>query len=221
LASRRILRSSIIGLVGAVLAVVSIYGIWFQFSSYALTGIQLDESLRGSFSYSLFVSVVYLCPVFVITGMVFTMVKPYVQLVVRSFNALLLFLATLIASIPVMRVFSAQAFSVDSFGYFQYGFWVLVASIGLLCCSWLMSLSEIRKIRGKFELIRDQIKSFLSEVESEIEILVFTKKCGVNEKLLMEVWDRFKDKEFGNFVISHGKIVNKRWVRKKLKERLM
>jgi hypothetical protein len=203
------------------LAVVSIYGVWFQFSSYALTGIQLDESLRESFSYSLFVSVVYLCPVFVITGIIFTIVKPYEQLVVRSFNALLLFIAMLIGSIPLLRVFGSQPFSMDSFGYFQYGFWVLVASVGLLCCSWLSGLSEIRKIRGKLELVRDQIKSHLREVESETDILVFAKKCGINENLLTDAWGRFGNKEFKGFIISNNKIMNRRWLRKNLEERLM
>jgi hypothetical protein len=219
--SRKILGSSIIGIVGAILAVVSIYAVWFEFSGYALTGIQLDESLREGFSYSLFVSVVYLCPILVVTGVVFTKVKPYEQLIVRSFNAFLLFVAMMVASIPLLRMFGSQPFSVDSFEYLQYGFWVLVVSVGLLCCSWLMSLSEIRKIRGKFELVRDQIRSFLHEVESETEILVFVKKCGVNEKSLMEVWGRCKDKEFKDFFVSDGKIVNKRWLRKKLEERLM
>jgi hypothetical protein len=219
--SRKILGSSIIGIVGAFLAVVSIYAVWFEFSGYALTGIQLDESLREGFSYSLFVSLVYLCPILVVAGVVFTKVKPYEQLIVRSLNAFLLFVATMVACIPLLRIFGSQPFSVDSFGYLQYGFWVLVVSVGLLCCSWLMGLLEIRKIRGKFELVRDQIKGFLSEVESELEILVFTKKCGVNEKLLMAVWERFKDKEFKDFFISNGKIVNKRWLRKTLKERLM
>lgn len=48
--SRKILGSSIIGIIGGILAVVSIYAVWFEFTGYSLTGIQLDESLREGFS---------------------------------------------------------------------------------------------------------------------------------------------------------------------------
>jgi hypothetical protein len=203
------------------LAVASIYCVWFQFSSYALTGFQLDESLRESFSYSLFVGVVYFCPVFVVAGMVFVLVKPYDQLIVRSFNASLLFVAMLVASVPLLRLFDSQSFSLDSLRYFQYGFWVFVGSVCLLFCSWVAGLSEIMKIRGKFELLRDRIKGFLSGVASEIEVSVFAKKCGMNEKLLMDVWQKFKDKEFKDFFVINGRIINKQWLRETLKERLM
>ncbi|MEM3765823.1 MAG: hypothetical protein QXU46_02205 [Candidatus Bathyarchaeia archaeon] len=219
--SSRVLRSSVIGLVGAVLAVVSIYCVWFQFSGYALTGVQLDESFHESFSYSLFVGAVYFCLVFVVAGMVFVMVKPYEQLVVRGLNAAFLFVALLVASVPLFRLFDSQSFSLDSLKYFQYGFWVFVGSVGLLFCSWAVSLSEIWKIHGKFELLRDKIKGFLNEVASEIEVSVFAKKCGVSEKLLMDVWEKFKDKEFKDFFVTNGKIVSKQWLRETLKERLM
>jgi len=218
---RKIPTSSVIGIVGAFLAVVSIYCVWFQFSSYALTGIQVNESLSESFSYSLFVSVVYICPVFVVAGIVFAVAKPGEQLIVRSSNAFLLFIAAVAASVPILRCFGSQTFSVDIFAHLQYGFWILGGSVGLLCCAWLMSLSEIGKIRGKFERIRDQIRIFLREVESEIDISVLAKKCGVNEKLLLEAINRLGDKVCKDFLIADGKIVNKLWLSKKLEERLI
>jgi hypothetical protein len=210
-----------VGLVGTILAIISLYCVWFQFSGYALTGFQLDESLCKSFSYSLFVGIVCFCPFFVVAGMVFVLVRPYEQLIARSFNAVLLFVALLVASVPLFRLFDSQSFSLDSLKYFQYGFWLFVGSVSLLFCSWLIGLSEIMRIRGKFELLRDQIKGFLSGVNSEIEVSVFAKKCGVNEKLLMDVWDRFKDKEFKDFFVTNGKIINKQWLRETLKEKLM
>lgn len=58
--------------------------------------------------HSLFVSAVYLCPILVVAGVVFTRVNPYEQLVVRSLNAFLLFVATMVASIPLLRIFGSQ-----------------------------------------------------------------------------------------------------------------
>jgi hypothetical protein len=37
----------------------------------------------------------------------------------------------------------------------------------------------------------------------------------------MDVWDRFKDKEFKDFFVTNGKIINKQWLRETLKEKLM
>jgi hypothetical protein len=211
----------VIGLIGATLAVFSTYGIWFQYSGYTLNGIQLDYLLYENFSYNIYVRVVYVVPVFVFVGVILTLVKPYEHLIVRGLNALSLSIATLTALFPILRILGVQHFSIDTLEHFQYGFWVLVASVGLLFYSWVISLSEVNRSLSKFEILRVRIKVLLSEVKSEIEIPIFAKKCGINEKLLIDIWNRFKDEEFKDFIISNGKIVNRQWLKEILREKLM
>jgi hypothetical protein len=211
----------VIGSVGAALAIISVYGVWFQYSGYALTGIQLDDLFYENFSYNIYVRVVYVVPIFVFAGVILTLSEPYEQLIVRSLNALLIFTAMLTALFPLLRILSVQHFSINTLGYFQYGFWVLIVSVSLLFYSWVISLFEVNRSISKFEIIRVRIKAFLSEVKSEMEIPVFAEKCGINEKLLIDVWNRFKDEEFKDFIISKGKIVNRQWLREILREKLM
>lgn len=217
--SRRPLRSSIIGVIGAGLAVVSIYGLWFQFSDYNLTGVQMDEFLRESFSFDLFTSAIYICPILAAVGIALVLVKPYEQLSTRCINAFLLFIATVVASVPVIRILTVQQATLESLRYFQYGFWLLVLSIFLLLASWISSLSEIRRAIGKYELVGARISRLLHEIASEIEISALAKKCQVSQKLLGEVLNKSKE-SLRDFIVSENKIVNKRWFRKKLEEKL-
>ena len=217
--SRRPLRSSIVGVIGAALAVVSIYCLWFQFSDYALTGVQIEAFLHASFAYDLFTWAVYSCPILATSGLALMLVKPYDQLITRCANALLLFTITMITLIPVTRVLAVQQVTLESLQYYQYGFWLLIISAVLLLISWVASLSEIRRAIGKYELVGGHVRSFLHEMTSEIEISTLAKKCKVSQKLLREVMDRHK-KDLRDYVVSKNKIVSKRWLRKKLKEKL-
>lgn len=103
---------------------------------------------------------------------------------------------------------------------FQYGFWILVASSCLLFSSWIISLLEVNKSLSKFEILRAKIKVLLNEVKSEIDVPVFAKRCGVSEKLLIDAWNKFKDEDFEDFIISKGKIISRTWLREKIKEKI-
>jgi hypothetical protein len=211
----------VIGLVGAALAVISVYCIWFQYSDYALTGIQLDNLLSENFSYNIYVSVIYIPPILVLIGMILTLYKPHEQLTARSINSFLLFIAMLTTLFPPLRILSIQHISINTIRYFQYGFWILITSVGLLFYSWIISLFEVNRSLSKFELIYARIKASLNEVNNVMEIPTFARKCGISEKSLIDVWNRFKDKnEFKNFIISNDKIVNKQWLKKVLREEL-